>query len=521
MISATQKIPWGPWTHLAFWGLLLAVFLQPFLSARRFGPAGDEYAHLPAGYSYWRTGEIELNPQHPPLVKLIAALPLLFLDLNYSEDDLSLGEWRFGRKFLFTNDADRILFWGRLGPILISVLLALFVYLWAAKLFGPASGLAALAMYGFMPVIIGHAQFVATDVGLAAFSFITLYWLWRFFREEKQKYLITPGLFLGLTLGTKFSALVLLPVVLVLFLVGGKAARGSWRQVLKSLTIIGALAIAVTYFIYLFPTDLLYYWHGYQSLYQDRNLNFQFYLNGNFNPNGWWYYFPFAFLLKTPLAFVILMLLVFAFWRRLKVDPVSRGFVILPPAAFFLASMWGAYNIGVRYIMPVYPFLIVLASGLIALDWPKLKQKRLTAIVWLLVGWQAVSTLLIFPHYLAYFSELIGGPANGYKYLDDSNISWGQDVKLLAEYQSRHPETKVVYKWYQSALDYYGLNNNLAEPTVELWSNPPPARYAVDINYLIRAKYVSLKDNRPELDWLARYEPVDRIGYGFLVYEVK
>lgn len=510
---------------LIFSCLLAATFFQPFISMQYFGPAGDEYAHLPAGYSYWRTGEIGLNPQHPPLIKLIAAFPLLFLNLNFSENDLTLGEWRFGRKFLFTNDADQILFWGRIGPILISTLLAWFVYLWSQNLFGRWAGIVALAMYTFMPNIISQAQFVATDLGVAAFAFITLYWLWRFFSSGQRRHNILTGIFLGLALGTKFSALVLIPIILFFLILKNWHLLMGKKNLLSLLAQVLAIAIPafiILYIIYLFPSDPLFYWQGYQSLYQDRNPNFQFYLNGNFSSRGWWYYFPWTFLIKTPVVFLSLLTLAIIFVPKIKIGWRNLLFLGLPAVVFLAAAVLGAYNIGVRYILPVYPFLIVLTSSLVKLnDQLSSGKKYFITGITLLLLWQIVTTVRVFPHYLAYFNELIGGPVNGYKYLDDSNLSWGQEVKHLAEYQRKYPETRVIYKWYQTALNYYGVKNSLAEPTVENWSQPSPGKYAVDINYLIRAKYVSRKENRPEFDWLARFKPIDRIGYAFLVYEIK
>src|SRR3989338_6804596 len=89
--------------------LLALVFLQPFLSARKFGPVTDEVPHIGAGYSYWKTGEIELNKQHPPLVKLLATVPMLFMDIDFNQADIALGQWQFGKKLLFSNNADLIL----------------------------------------------------------------------------------------------------------------------------------------------------------------------------------------------------------------------------------------------------------------------------------------------------------------------------------------------------------------------------------------------------------------------------
>ena len=116
------------------------------------------------------------------------------------------------------------------------------------------------------------------------------------------------------------------------------------------------------------------------------------------------------------------------------------------------------------------------------------------------------------------FNEFVGGPAHGYKYLDDSNLEWGQDVKRLAEYQREHPETKVVYPWQAIDLAYYGVVDNQFDRT-DAWYEHPSGRYAVSMFFLTRAQATSRLKNVPALDWLARYDPSDRIGYSYFIYD--
>src|SRR3989344_3217683 len=242
--------------------LLVLVFLQPFLSARHFGPVTDEVPHIASGYSYWKTGKIELNQQHPPLVKLLATVPLLFMKLSFGPADLALGQWQFGKKFLFSNDANLILALARLVPMLLSVLLGFFVWKWTRELFDNQwAGIIALGIYAFMPNILAHAQFVTTDLAVATFSFITLYFVWR--RSW------WAGLFLGLALASKFSALILIPIVIL-----GFGLR--WRRTLVA----SFVAFAVLYVVYLFPGNLHFYLDGYRALYQDHSQTYLYYLNG-------------------------------------------------------------------------------------------------------------------------------------------------------------------------------------------------------------------------------------------------
>ncbi len=143
--------------------LLATTFLLPFFSAQNFSPASDEITHLPSGYSYWKTGFIELNPQHPPFVKLIASFPLLFMDIKFNAKDPNLvgpfkDEWKFGTKFLFSNDVDILFFWGRIPIMLLSLLLGFYIFKWASEMFSSKAGLLALFIYAFMPNIIANSN---------------------------------------------------------------------------------------------------------------------------------------------------------------------------------------------------------------------------------------------------------------------------------------------------------------------------------------------------------------------------
>src|SRR5262245_27445991 len=153
-----------------------------FLALPKLSATSDEVAHLPAGYTYWTTRDFRLNPEHPPLVKLIAALPLLAikpnLDLNWSEWKTSQ-QYIFGYGFLYTNDADRLLFWARLPMTLLATLGGLIVFLWARDMFGKASGLFALGLFAFSPNLLAHGMLVTTDVPVAVFKTLALYLFWK------------------------------------------------------------------------------------------------------------------------------------------------------------------------------------------------------------------------------------------------------------------------------------------------------------------------------------------------------
>lgn len=507
--------------------LLLVIFIIPFFSAQNFSPSSDEITHLPSGYSYWKTGDVVLNPQHPPLVKLLSSFPLLFLNLKFDENDPNLtpsgSEWRFGQKFLFTNDADKLLLLGRIAPILISVLLGLYIFKWASEMFSRKTGIMSLFLYAFMPNMIAHAQFVTTDVAVAAFSFIALYYLWKLFKTGSKKFIIHTGVGLGLALSSKFSGALLVPIMAFLLFVYAWKSGGHYfaraKKFFNYSVLIGAIGFLLVYIIYLFPGSLDFYLKGFRSIYSDVTGGYFYYLNGNFSKDGWWYYFIFAFFIKTPIPALIAFVLSFAAYKKYKLTGLEKQFIFVPVVVFLLVASLKAQDIGVRYILPVYPFLILYAGGLVELNF-NFNKKAMFSVAAILGIWYVFSAVRIYPDYLSYFNEFVGGPANGHKYLDDSNIEWGQDLKRLRAYQIQHPETKVLYSWRKSSPEYYGIENDLFSAGVKkgLLLNPS-GRYAVNTHFLVRMRLEGSRTADKYVNWLDLYKPVDRIGQSFFIYE--
>ena len=179
----------------------------------------DETAHIPAGYTYMRYLDMRLNPEHPPLIKDLAGLPLQFmhLDFNTNGDFWTQsvdGQWDAGRSFLWHmgNDADKIIFWSRLPIVILSLILGWFIFRWVREISGTVAGLFALAIYAFDPNFLGHNHFVTTDIGICAFMTFSFYYFLRFVKHPSWKNVVIGGIFLGLVQLAKFSSVLLFPV---------------------------------------------------------------------------------------------------------------------------------------------------------------------------------------------------------------------------------------------------------------------------------------------------------------------
>ncbi len=523
--------------------LLLALFaLQVIFISRQTSPASDEIAILPAGYAFLRTGLWHLLPEHPPLIPALSALPLLVLNPRLDLTDPSwtrkpTNVWTFGSNFLFSNDADRLLFWGRLPTLLLALLLGYFVFRWADELYGGNAGLMALLLYAFCPTLIAHSGFTQHDVGLACFFTLSLYWLWRFIAEGTWSNLIWTGLLLGCALASKTLAIVLPPAFVALmvlavwqyprregphtaglavapsvsFPLAAEAIRDRVRLSVAALAVIFLIAFGVLYTVFLFPNDPLFYVRPILYAPHQHNPTYLYYLAGQFRLEGWWYYFLIAYAIKTPIPMLLLIPLAFWHWRRQGRGWFNEVFLLLPALAFITLISAMAHPLGIRYLLSSYPLLFIFVSRTA----PLFSQRPAGVVAGMVLAvWYLSTPIRIYPDYLAYFNEFVGGPKHGIEYLDDSNIDWQQNLKRLKRYLDAHRFDRVKLLYFGSARPaYYGIN---AQPMQlgDLARTPEPGVYIISANAVVRARaYYGI-------DWLKRHKPLDVIGYSFYVFRI-
>ena len=482
--------------------LIAAFCLQAFLALPRLSATSDESIHIAAGYSYWKTRDFRMNPEHPPLGKALAALPLLLLRPKF---DTSGGDWAnaeedvFSVRFLYSNDADRLLFWARAPMVLLAAIGALVTFLWARELFGPAAGVFATALYSFSPNLLAHGMLVTTDVPLAVFTVLTLYLFWKG-RD------IPAGIALGAAMATKFSG-ALLPIVLIFLCV-----IQNRHSALRRLAILACSSLIVIEAAYLFSASPLLYLKNAALVNANHIQNYPFYLFGVMKPGGWWYYFLAALAVKATVPTLLLIVLA-GFHAATGWSNRSGEIVLLTTIGAFVVLMSiGADQIGVRYLLPIFPLAFIWTSRLV----PYFMQRRAGIVVLLVLAlWQGWSGIRSFPNYIPYFNELAGGSSNGPAFLDDSNIDWGQGMKQAADYVHNHHLQNVnLYSF--SPLDnpqYYGLPPNIppSEAYQRLLVNrPTPGIYIISAHYVTRMKTVNPA-------W-STYQPVDRIGESLWVY---
>lgn len=530
--------------------LLLSLLLQCILSIKEKVATFDEPAHLPAGYSYLITKDFRMNPEHPPLIKMISAFPFLFLKLkNPVEQDNWKGtdSFAFGKEFLYHSggDADRIIFLGRIPIILLSCVLGLLVFSWAKELFGLKAGVFALFLYTFCPNILAHSRLVTQDIGVSLFITLAAYCLWRYLVKPNNLSLILSGITLGLALLSKFNAIVLIPVFIIFIYIYRPKNKISHFFVPPFL--IFSIALLTIWLGYGFEAGKILekkkeyntfdqliknypepvkntvcslgkhlcvpvpsYFKGLGWLAHAYIEKHESFLWGRHFRGGSLLGFLLAFIIKTPIPFLIFIFLsLFIAIKNKLLLKKDQVFLWVFPLVIFIISAFCALGLHIKYILPVYPFLCIFISQIVNSGFFHLRLFRLTTLG--MCAWYLLGTFSIYPHYLAYFNEFIGGPKNGYKYLVDSNLDWGQDLKLLKKYLDKNNIKEIKLAYFGTAEpDYYKIKYQKLGPfeAVSGW-------VAVSATYLQGVHVV-----KKGYEWLKHYKPVTQIGYSIFVYKI-
>jgi 4-amino-4-deoxy-L-arabinose transferase-like glycosyltransferase len=481
--KSSLRVRLRKWIVPALAGLFVIFAAELYLSARLESETFDEPAHLYAGYGYWLHSDFGINPEHPPLVKLVAALPLL-RDKPHYPDPVNIF-FRFqsamgGMTMMSAPGAQTILAHARFAVSIFAFALGLLVVLAAREMFGDAAALVALTLFVFDPLILAHGPLIGTDMGATFCIFAAVYAFYRFFKRPSYLRLGVCCLAAGLALAAKHSAILLFPILAMLIVGELLFVRGHestskpaipplsrWLKGAGVFATILVAAIAILWAFYGFryaarpageqiipPTDayiqeLHYpveravigfaarhrllpesYLFGFADVTMLSREGRPMFLLGKRYAEGKWFYFPAAFLIKSTIGFLLLLALL-PFARALRQIPFRREavFLILPPLIFFGAALTSKLNIGIRHILPAMPFLILLAAaGAVALA----RQSRAWAwAVGVLVALHVASSLHAYPNYLPYSNEAFGGPSRTYRLLEDSNVGWGGGLKAL------------------------------------------------------------------------------------------
>ena len=576
-LAAARRAAVKHWAEALCVCLLLLMSANLISAVARKGITADEFYHIPARYYHLTARNFQINSEHPPLVKMLAALPLLLVrpeapppryaadaePRRRTEETLALF-WRAN-----TARFEAISFWSRVPMVFVTVALGWLIFVYARQLFGRRAAVFAVALYSFEPTVLAHGRVIQTDVPAALSYLLFFFALHAYARAPALGRALWLGAALGLALVTKFSLLVVVPVfaasMVALVWVAPRRGRGRARVTLQA----GAAALAA-----LLVVNAAYYFQGrtllegdlnyvaaqtpsaagmvasalralsafvpgsflfgiYQVAVHNRNGHLASVL-GRYGYQGWWYYFPVAFALKTTVPFLLTSLAALA-WaaRRLFRGREWRMLALLGPVAVYsLLAVTSRINIGVRHFLPVFPFLFILGGALLD-RLPRLGRGRRAApaAVALVMCWVVFEAARAYPHYVPYMNQLAWRRPHWY-YLTDSNVEWGDDARELALYLRARGETRVRAALldgvtfnehsipYVRTLDHYGVEYvNLLSPD----EGQPETRYvAVGASYLNGALLLALPvpQRQRALEYRGR-RPEAVFGNSIYLYRVR
>lgn len=547
-MRASQKSQY-PLLRFMTAGFLLLSFGLMLSSAVRKSPAVDEQSHLFRGAAYVMSNATHFLWGHPLLASAVSALPLLTepdLRLPLDEPTWAEGDWALaGDAFLWRLNPNphRLVFLGRLPTMWITLLLGALLFRWGSELAGKTAGLLALPLLVLDPNVIAHGRLVTSDVPLTFWMTLAVYGYWRWLKAARNEvfanYLVSStlllaGIALGAAAATKFNAALLLPALALMATIAA-VRRHSWQPLL-ALLVMGAVAWFTVWAVYRFawrPLPGGAFWLDLRWQFDYLARPHGAYLAGRYHPTGWWYYFPVAFLVKTPLP--VLLLFALAILRAVRSARSPFLFLLLPPLVYFALSLASPLNIGYRHLLPLLPFLALFSAAVLALK-PAITHSpalpgRLSAIApYLLTSLVPLITLATWPDYIPYFNLLAGGPEQRWRILSDSNVDWGQDLPALADWQ-RETGQRVKLSYFGTARpSAYGIHFDplptwapgpeQANPARQSFNpaDPAPGSYAISVTNL---HGLVLGVDRDTFAWFRDRTPLSRIGDSIFIYRIE
>jgi len=563
-------------TGLAVFLILLFMFAMARSSSYgAFGDPGDsaiidEVAHVPAGYTYVKDADYRLNPEHPPLAKSLAALPLVAnKNIVGPESDSSwsdINQWGTGWYLIYRagNNPKNVLDLARLPMILLMIFLGLFLFKWARELFGRKVALVVLLMYGFYPDVLAHGRLVTTDVPAALGFVVATYYFLKMLEKVSWKTIVCAALALAFAQLLKFSAILLFPIFFVYIVIKSlmeKKTAGFWKGLwvkFKPFFLVSILSVLFVWIAYipfvrntppsiehqLIETNLTSrpgtlvlrnFLHHFENNAITRGLGHytlgvflvigrvsggnNTFLLGQLSHKSIPYFFPVAWLLKTSIPIVLLVfasvLAMILRWPKNKDKKWQLTVILTPIVVYWIVTLRGRLDIGIRHLMPTIPFVLLMIGYFIrpivngTKKWPK-------AIITLLVVFMVGSTLRSYPNFIAYFNEFT--PADQkHQRLIDSSLDWGQDLLRLKKYVDDNHIKNIKIDYFGGSVPAYYI------PQSTSWhsqNGPTSGWLAVSATFYQSSRLSGPEEGKWSYQWLNAFKPEAIIGGSILVFNI-
>ena len=528
------------------------------LTAARLSTTHDEYWHVPVGLLNWKTGRFDFEPSNPPLLRMWATWPLLFTSADSPRTEPTTDLNRFGDDFLAANREhfDRYVVLARLPIILLTITAGALLARWAWAWHGPWAACLVTWLWSREPTVLAHGSLVTSDVGGAAFWIAALFAVWQFAQRPTTRNGVITGVLLGLAQAAKFTNVLLVPLVVGLWCVerwrNGSveplARRAAWQR-WGVLLLSAWLCLNLAYLFRGTGTSLRDFQFASQSAraWQQRlgslpvplprdyvtgidrqkavmESDHAVFLDGELSTTGFGHYYLMTLLYKWPHSLHLLLL-----WTAIQ-TVCARGalawrrrmWCLLPTALMLLVASSSGMQLGIRYVLPAIPLLLLFIGEIAAgWTWPQTRCRPLVVGAYLLLcdPWSS------HPEYLAYFNTLAGGSDGGRFHLLDSNLDWGQDLHELKRFVARKPQIQSM------SLAYFGT---LPPESVGLGTENPPTRqpqpgwHAVSVNFVMglpggtRNGHGGIRAVYPgeDFSYFQFFKPKYRVGASIDVYHL-
>lgn len=566
-VPASQRLRLTSTRILPF-TILVFFFTVCFLSQKEKSVTVDEFAHFPAGIFNLVNRDWRMDKESPPLVKCLPGGLTARLTnpiIPKVPADLSQNAWAFGYRFMYENFTRYIdIFkWGRVVVIILACIGGWLVYAFAARLFGPGGGLVSLLLYTANPNIIAHAQLVTIDAGATVFFLTAVFLFWKFLGRMSIPSAIIAGIGLGVAQLSKFTALILIPIMLATVLISAAwrqkhpddQSGGNGRTYLSSICLFCIVLVicvvtintgywfAGTFFTLetqLFSSDVMKwlastpirhipvplpmdYVSGFDiqmAVSQGNNPFYMGYLMGEHSMTGWWYYYLVSLFVKNPE--IIWGFAAFSMWAWIKTapQPPLRTWLCLWGIPLIFISYFSVFTnipIGIRFLLPIFPLLFIACGGIVRHI--AMKEWKGKILLGMMLFAYCLPALSIYPDYLSYFNTASGGPENGHRWLIDSNIDWGQDLPALKRYMTDN-KVETVKLGYFGRVDpgIYHIDYTLAERAIG------EGLHAISVNFLVGRPYYLLFEGALryiDRDYYASYRslvPVAVLGNTIFIF---
>ena len=533
-----------------------------------FSNTVDEPFHIASAVAMYDAGKETSGVEQPPLTRVVSGLPLYLRGVHLPPNMVSTtvvpmrDAYLQGKQILFHSNLSywQVLRTARLGMLIFPLVALLYLYLLAAWIGNEFIAATSVVFFSLDPAFIGHSAWAGNDVAACTGYLVATYYGLRWVMLGGLGRAAAMGIAVGAAIAAKFSCIFVLPaIVLLMMLRPLSSSKSEWPKTLRAyfrcwpsvgqMAMVAVVAFVTLWGTYFFNVDRM----NNQTMFDDarsaflhlpmrvrnavvpmpsfelgmmklvsHNKSNSGYLNGRFSDSGWWYYFPEAIALKEPIALLAGLLAagLLLFVPGCRAGWWSIAAILIPPAVFLAAAMTAHIDIGIRHVLPVFPFLYLF----ICFQLTRARAKGV-ALLAVLILTAMIESAWIAPNYVESFNVIAGGPAQGAKYLIDSNIDWGEDVAQLAEWLHSDQARGRSYSLRLYMFPNKSLARALGLDPAALFRTPDKSgllAISKNVRYGLGAGLSEdwLAQPKDDYSWLSQYPIVKRIGYSIDVYDL-